>query len=219
MPASEQIRVADPQLVRHLLGKARFEHDEDLEYRLAAIEHAFWANSALEFDFGPDDLGLLAAEEAACRQALEERRQRGYVYQRPVHGYDRDYLDELKRRVPILDVLGGAVKLRRSGKNYVGLCPFHQERTPSFTVYPATNSYYCFGCQHYGDAIDWLREIAGMRFREAVETLEVLAGLPMSQPRRATPPPGPPVAAPATGGRPAQQVSFVVKNGKDVQPV
>src|SRR5690554_4275220 len=102
MPATTAVRAADPQLVRHFLGKARFEHDEELEYRLAAIEHAFWADSALELGLGPDDLELLAAEELALRQALEERRQRGYVYQRPVHGYDRDYLDELKRRVPIL---------------------------------------------------------------------------------------------------------------------
>ena len=167
----------DPDVVRHYLGEARYYPDDDLHYQIAAIEHVFWLAKSAGIDYGTEYLDLLAAQQAACRQALAERARHGYAYHQPRAGYERAYIDELKRRVPLLDVIGDGLKLRRQGKNYVGLCPFHQERTPSFTVFPATASYYCFGCARYGDAIDWLRQLANMDFREAVETLEVLAGV------------------------------------------
>ncbi|MBO4860179.1 MAG: DNA primase, partial [Clostridia bacterium] len=56
------------------------------------------------------------------------------------------FLEEVKEKNDIIEVVGRQVPLKRAGSNYVGLCPFHSEKTPSFTVFPATQSYYCFGC-------------------------------------------------------------------------
>lgn len=177
-PADTPMPETDPVVVRHYLGEARNYPDDDLHYQIAAIDHIFWLARSAGIEYDTEYLAVLAAQHAACRQALDERARRDYRYDRPRAGYERAYLDELKRRVPILDVVGNGVQLRRHGKNYVGLCPFHDERTPSFTVFPASGSYYCFGCARYGDAIDWLRSIGGMDFREAIQTLEVLAGMP-----------------------------------------
>ncbi|NQS89035.1 DNA primase, partial [Patescibacteria group bacterium] len=60
---------------------------------------------------------------------------------------------EEARKAPIIDVVFSVIQLKRAGINYKALCPFHQEKTPSFCVFPKTNSFYCFGCHHGGDVI------------------------------------------------------------------
>ena len=67
-----------------------------------------------------------------------------------------EYIEELTRRTDIVELVGSYVQLKRKGRLYGGLCPFHSEKTPSFYVYPDTQSFYCFGCQAAGDAISWL---------------------------------------------------------------
>lgn len=86
-------------------------------------------------------------------------------------------LAELKERVDIVAVIEKHVGLKRAGKHFKGLCPFHQEKTPSFYVDPHRRSYKCFGCGEWGDAIDFVRKVEGKSFPEAVRTLAVGAGV------------------------------------------
>lgn len=87
------------------------------------------------------------------------------------------FIDDLLARINITDVVESRVKLRRSGKNYSGLCPFHKENSPSFTVSPDKQFYYCFGCGAGGNALGFLMEYERLSFPEAVEELARLAGV------------------------------------------
>ena len=91
------------------------------------------------------------------------------------------FLQELKMKTDIEDVISTYVTLKRRGATLVGLCPFHNEKTPSFTVYPATQSFYCFGCGAGGDAITFLKKIENLDCLDAVKTLAQRAGLQMPQ--------------------------------------
>jgi DNA primase len=87
------------------------------------------------------------------------------------------FLQELLSRTDIVDVVGRHVELKRGGANFMGLCPFHGEKSPSFSVNPARQFYYCFGCGAGGDAIRFLTEHLGLSFVEAVRDLAQGAGL------------------------------------------
>ncbi len=87
------------------------------------------------------------------------------------------FLDELLARTDIVELIGRHVQLRRSGRSWVGLCPFHREKTPSFTVSPEKGLFYCFGCGKGGNAIGFVMEYEGLSFPEAVERLAGLAGM------------------------------------------
>ena len=80
-------------------------------------------------------------------------------------------LDEVLERTDILDVVSQHVKLRRTGRNYVGLCPFHKEKTPSFTVSTEKQIYYCFGCHEGGNAVHFLSKFEQTTFQETLENL------------------------------------------------
>ena len=92
-----------------------------------------------------------------------------------------DFLSEIRYRNPIDDVISSYVDLKTSGNTLKGLCPFHNEKTPSFTVYPATASYYCFGCQNGGDVVTFIRQIENLDYVEAVKMLADRAGLSMPE--------------------------------------
>lgn len=92
------------------------------------------------------------------------------------------FLEELRDRIRISEIVGGKVKLIRRGREHTGLCPFHNERTPSFTVNDDKGFYHCFGCGAHGDAIAFLTEAEGLSFRDAVERLAAKAGLPLPTP-------------------------------------
>jgi DNA primase len=85
-------------------------------------------------------------------------------------------VNELKLRISIQDIVSGYVNLKKAGKNYVGLCPFHKEKTPSFTVDSIKQLYHCFGCGEGGDVISFIMKIENMEFIEAVEFLAKKAG-------------------------------------------
>jgi DNA primase len=88
-----------------------------------------------------------------------------------------DFIQTLLGRVDIVDVVDRLVPLKKAGANYQACCPFHSEKTPSFTVSPTKQFYHCFGCGAHGTAIGFLMEYAGKSFPEAVETLARDAGL------------------------------------------
>src|SRR5690348_4993246 len=81
------------------------------------------------------------------------------------------FIQELLARTDVVEIVGRHVQLKKGGANFMGLCPFHAEKSPSFSVSPAKQFYHCFGCGKSGDAIRFLTEYAGMTFVEAVEDL------------------------------------------------
>ena len=97
-----------------------------------------------------------------------------------------EVLDEIRTRVDLVDLVGAVVPLKRAGERWKGLCPFHQEKTPSFTVNPKQNIFYCFGCHAGGDAFEFLRRHDRLEFPEAVRILAERAGVPLPG-REATP--------------------------------
>ena len=89
-----------------------------------------------------------------------------------------EYIEELTRRTDIVELVGNYVQLKRKGRLYGGLCPFHSEKTPSFYVYPDTQSFYCFGCGAGGDAVSFTKRINSIDYIEAVKLLAQRAGMP-----------------------------------------
>lgn len=87
------------------------------------------------------------------------------------------FLQELKIRSDMAEVASSYVNLKKRGRNYVGLCPFHSEKTPSFHIYTDSNSFYCFGCHAGGDVITFVRNIEHLDYMEAVKFLADRAGL------------------------------------------
>lgn len=95
--------------------------------------------------------------------------------------FSKAFLEEVKNRTSITDLIQRFVPLKRAGSNYVGRCPFHSEKTPSFTVFPGTSSYYCFGCGAGGDAITFTMQTEGLEYPEAVRELASAAGVPVEE--------------------------------------
>ncbi len=87
------------------------------------------------------------------------------------------FIQDLLNRVDIVDVVGNYVQLKKGGANLLGLCPFHGEKSPSFTVSPTKQFYHCFGCGKNGTAISFLMEYSGIGFVEAIETLAQSVGM------------------------------------------
>lgn len=87
------------------------------------------------------------------------------------------FLDELRSRISIAEVIGEKVKLQKRGREYTGLCPFHQEKTPSFTINESKGFYHCFGCGAHGDAVKFLMDHEGLPFIDAVKKLAARVGM------------------------------------------
>ncbi len=92
-----------------------------------------------------------------------------------------EYIAELSRRTDISELIGSYVQLKRAGRLEKGLCPFHNEKTSSFTVYPDSQSFYCFGCGAGGDAITFIKRIQNLEYSEAVRFLAARAGMPLPE--------------------------------------
>ncbi len=95
--------------------------------------------------------------------------------------FPRSWLDELYSRADIVQVVSGYVPLKKNGRNYWGLCPFHHEKTPSFSVTPELNLYYCFGCKAGGNAVQFVMEMEKLPYQEAVERLADQFHLPVPE--------------------------------------
>ena len=91
--------------------------------------------------------------------------------------YPEEAVEEVRMRSDIVDVISGYVKLQKKGSNYFGLCPFHNEKSPSFSVSPQKQMYYCFGCGAGGNAITFVMEYESLPFPEALKLLADRAGV------------------------------------------
>ncbi len=91
------------------------------------------------------------------------------------------FIQELQDKIDIEQVISSHISLKRRGKNLVGLCPFHNEKTPSFTVYPESRSFYCFGCGAGGDVISFVRRMDNLDYIEAVKSVAQMAGMSMPE--------------------------------------
>lgn len=121
----------------------------------------------------------------------------------PQSASDGHDLDAIRRRVSLVGLVARQVKLRRTGRGFGGLCPFHQEKTPSFTVNDDKGFYHCFGCGAHGDLFDWVAHVEGCGFKEAVELLAegaAIGGGALPAARAADP----------RGGAPAEMVDSAV---------
>src|SRR5690554_6406724 len=117
------------------------------------------------------------------------------------------FIDDLLNRVDLVEVVGERIQLKKSGRNYSACCPFHQEKTPSFSVSPDKQFYYCFGCGAGGNAIGFIMDHDHLGFPEAVETLARRAGVEV--PREAS-------NRPAQPRQPAQSPLFsILQNASD----
>ncbi|MBQ8497040.1 MAG: DNA primase [Clostridia bacterium] len=95
--------------------------------------------------------------------------------------FPQSFIEEVKYRNKIEDVIASYVNLRRAGSNYQGLCPFHSEKTPSFTVFPNTETFHCFGCGAGGDVISFTMRAENLEYPDAIEFLAKRAGLAMPE--------------------------------------
>jgi len=95
---------------------------------------------------------------------------------------NKEFIDFLKSKVSIVEVISGKIRLRRSGRDWFGLCPFHKEKTGSFKVDADKGFYYCFGCGAHGDAIKFVQDFEKITFVEAVEFIANLYGIPLPSP-------------------------------------
>ncbi|MBP5231644.1 MAG: DNA primase, partial [Clostridia bacterium] len=95
--------------------------------------------------------------------------------------FSKTFIELIKERNRMEDVVSRVLPLKRAGSNLVGNCPFHSDKTPSFTVFPGTQSYYCFGCHAGGDVITFVEAFEGLEYADAVERLAKDAGIPMEE--------------------------------------
>ncbi|HUA00414.1 MAG TPA: DNA primase [Candidatus Aquilonibacter sp.] len=97
------------------------------------------------------------------------------------------FAEKVKQQADIVRVIGGYVRLKKTGQNFTGLCPFHQEKTPSFSVHPVKQMYYCFGCHEGGDVFRFVMAMEKCEFPEAVRTVAEKCGIPIPAPRERSP--------------------------------
>src|SRR5215203_2493916 len=96
--------------------------------------------------------------------------------------YDQYFIDDLKDRADLVRIIEPYAALKKKGANWMGCCPFHQEKTPSFSVSPNKGFYKCFGCGKGGNAFTFLMEIEGLNFPEAIQRVAEMAGVPLPEP-------------------------------------
>ena len=96
--------------------------------------------------------------------------------------FDQYFIDDLKNRADLVRIIEPYAPLKKKGANWMGCCPFHQEKTPSFSVNPAKGFYKCFGCGKGGNAYSFLMEIEGLNFPEAIKRVAEISGVPLPEP-------------------------------------
>ncbi|MGH2550327.1 MAG: CHC2 zinc finger domain-containing protein, partial [Thermomicrobiales bacterium] len=99
----------------------------------------------------------------------------------------RDAVSEIRERTDIVELINGYTPLKKTGRSFKGLCPFHQEKTPSFVVFPDSQNFHCFGCGKGGDLFTFFMEIEKLDFREALRELATKAGVSLESTPGITP--------------------------------
>lgn len=99
--------------------------------------------------------------------------------------YPQSFIEEVRNRTRVSELIGRVIPIKRAGREYHALCPFHKEKTPSFTINDEKGFYHCFGCGAHGDCISFVMEYEHLGYREAIEKLANAAGLSVPQPTRA----------------------------------
>jgi len=95
--------------------------------------------------------------------------------------YSKESLETLRGRIDLVEVISPYVKMQRTGSSYKGLCPFHEEKTPSFLIHKGDTHYHCFGCGAHGDAIAFLMNHAKLTFVDSLEFLSERFGVPLEK--------------------------------------
>jgi DNA primase len=127
----------------------------------------------------------------------------------PQGRYPDAFLDQVRQRTSLVELIGREIRLTRSGAECIGLCPFHNEKTPSFTVSDRKGFFHCFGCGAHGDALTWAMRYEHMEFREAVEWLAQAAGVVSPAPGQPIRPPKPPVDRPSAAALAEEEQSKI----------
>src|SRR4249920_1344619 len=117
------------------------------------------------------------------------------------------FIQDLLNRLDIVDVVESYLPLKRAGSNLVACCPFHSEKSPSFTVSPSKQFYHCFGCGAHGNAIGFLMEYSGLAYPEAIRALAETVGMPVPETRGRPDKPGA-AEAPALTARMMDALSY-----------
>ncbi len=120
-------------------------------------------------------------------------------------------LDALRSRVVLSEIVGRSIKLRKAGREWKALCPFHEEKTPSFTVSDEKGFYHCFGCGAHGDAIRWLMEKDRMGFGDAVSFLQKLTGFELKEAAASPSSPAKTVSPKSGGGKLSRSETVTVR--------
>src|ERR1051325_7205436 len=100
--------------------------------------------------------------------------------------FPSDFAQQVKASADIVRIVGDSVRLKRAGQNWIGLCPFHQEKTPSFSVHSTKQFYYCCGCGAKGDVFRFVMETEKVEFPEALKRVAERAGIPIPAERSQT---------------------------------
>jgi len=157
------------------------EWEEQLKDRLLDIKVFLMLANALKLDLFSEWFWeevvrvLLLPGVSECHRQIS-RLSRMLAISSPGKNRRENFSEKIEkaRSYPILQLVEGCLKLKKSGEKFISKCPFHNEKSPSFFVYPESNDFHCFGCQAHGDVIKLAMHIFGVEFREAVELLQNL---------------------------------------------
>lgn len=161
------------------------EKIQDLRFHIYKLEHL---KKQYESEGKKDDARMVELFAEGHKKELDELQKKlnweNIKLSRLVDKDATEKLTQWKKRIelikstlPIEKVVSQYITLRKSGNRFTGKCPFHNDRSPSFVVYPETSSYYCFGCKKSGDIFRFVMEIEKLSFKNAVEALSRYSGL------------------------------------------
>jgi len=152
-------------------GTLRLETSDGINEVKLVAGQSYFRNTGVEHDV------INVSDHEFVFSVIDFKRQDPGNSQEQEPGYSEQYLDEIRARIKLSDVIGRRVRLVKKGSEYLGLCPFHTEKVPSFTVSEEKGFFHCFGCGAHGDVIGFVMRADDLSFSAAVERLANDAGL------------------------------------------